>query len=62
MSQDEWLHSDHYNCLTVPGEMLSKLKDGTGRRTNVSKLDIIAFTLVIKRRFLIKFLKSSQND
>lgn len=62
VSQDEWLHTDHCNCLTVPGEMLFKLKDSTGTRTNVSKLDIIAFTLVIKRRFLIKLANSSQND
>lgn len=26
VSQDEWLHTDHYNYLTVPGEMLFKLK------------------------------------
>lgn len=26
LSQDEWLHTDHYNYLTVPGEMLFKLK------------------------------------
>ena len=60
-SRDKWLHTDHYNCFMVPGEMLFKLKNGTGMRTNVSKLDIIAFTLIIKGRFLIKFLKSSQN-
>lgn len=62
MSQDEWLHTDHYNYLTVPGEMLFKLKYDTGTRTNVSKLDIIAFTLVIKIIFLIKILQSSQNN
>lgn len=59
-SQDEWLQTDHYNCMVVPGGKLFKLKDNAGTRTNVSKLDIIAFTLVIKRRFLMKFLKSSQ--
>lgn len=62
MSQDEWLHTDHYNYLTVPGEMLFKLKYDTGTRTNVSKLDIIAFILVIKIIFLIKILQSSQNN
>lgn len=62
MSQDEWLHTDHYNYLTVPGEMLFKLKYDTGTRTHVSKLDIIAFTLVIKIIFLIKILQSGQNN